>query len=187
MVGEEGSLFWGRGGKWQKKHWGNTCATSDSFIRLSIPYGWSLVSYALATRISEFRFFNFSALFWKVFRRILGNIMQLFGRYFEEFEDIFWKFGFCHFLGRYFALGRLSAFSWQIFGTYLERKKKLADFRNLVFVSLLKFETNFGGKLDENQPKKCRKVEKSEFGFMCSQCIIVGKILFMLLRWLHIL
>ena len=57
--------------------------------------------------------------------------------------------------GRYFALGRLSAFSWQSFGTYLERKKKLADFSNLVFVFLLKFETNFGGKLDENQPKKC--------------------------------
>ena len=59
------------------------------------------------------------------------------------------------FFGRYFALGRLSAFSWQIFGTYLERKKELADFWNLVFVFLLKFETNFGGKFDENQPKKC--------------------------------
>ena len=78
------------------------------------------------------------------------------------------------FFGRYFALGRLSAFSWQSFGTYLERKKELADFWNLVFVFLLKFETNFGGKLDENQPKKCRKVEKSEFGFTCSQCIMHG-------------
>ena len=67
------------------------------------------------------------------------------------------KFGFCHFFGRCFAPGRLSAFSWQIFGTYLERKKELADFCNLVFVFLLNFETNFGGKLDENQPKKVPK------------------------------
>jgi len=41
------------------------------------------------------------------------------------------------FFGIYFALGRLSAFSWQIFGTYLERKKELADFWNLVLVFLL--------------------------------------------------
>ena len=74
----------------------------------------------------------------------------------------------------YFALGRLSAFSWQSFGTYLERKKCLANFWIQFLVFLLNFGTNFVGKLDKNQPKKCRKVEKSDFleiGFSCSQCI----------------
>ena len=56
------------------------------------------------------------------------------------------------------------------FGTYLEIKKYLAELWNLVLVFLLNFGTIFGGKLDENQPKKCRKVKKSEFGFTCSQC-----------------
>ena len=53
----------------------------------------------------------------------------------------------------------------------MERKKYLADFWNLAFVFPLNFGTNFGGKLDKNQPKKCRKVEKSVFVFTCSQCI----------------
>ena len=75
---------------------------------------------ALATRISEFRFFDFSALFRQVFGRILTNIMQLFGRYFaRKYQEIL----LLSFFGRYFALGRLSAFSWPIFGTYLEIKE----------------------------------------------------------------
>ena len=59
------------------------------------------------------------------------------------------EFGFCNFFGRYFALCKLSAFSWQSYGTYFERKKELADFWNLVIVFLLNFETNFGGKRAE--------------------------------------
>ena len=51
--------------------------------------------------------------------------------------------------------GRLSAFFWQSFGKYLERKKYLVDFWILIFVFLLNFVTNFGEKLDKNLPKKC--------------------------------
>ena len=52
---------------------------------------------------------------------------------------------------------------WQSFGTFLERKKYLADFGNLVFLFLLNFGTNFGGKLKNNKTSSKSADEKSRY------------------------
>ena len=106
-----------------------------------------LVLYALATRKSEFRFFDFSAFFRYFFGRISVNFLQLFGRYFAKKNT--GNFGICHFLADNLHLVNFQHFFWQSFGTYLERKKYLADFWNLFFVFLLNFGTIFGGKSAE--------------------------------------
>ena len=119
----------------------------------------------LATRKPEFRFLDFSALFWKNFGQFSAVIWQIFC------PKNNWKLWYLSFFRQIICTWQTFSIFWQSFGTYLERKKYLADFWNLVFVFLLNFETNFGEKLDKNQPKKCRKGEKSEFGFTCSQCM----------------
>ena len=149
----------------------------------SLPDGVSPSALKVGSQSHIFLFYFLRVMHWlHVYPNSDSSTFRhFFGKFLEEFWQILCsyladilpentkKFGFCHFLADILHLGDFQHF----LGKSMERKKELADFGNLVFIFLLNFETKFVGKLDENQPKKCRKVEKSEFGFTCSQCIIL--------------
>ena len=88
---------------------------------------FSEVSYALATRKSEFRFLDFSALFRQFFGRILVNFQQLFGRFFAK---KYWKLWYLSFFWQIICTWQTFSIFQQSFSKHLERKKYLADFWN---------------------------------------------------------
>ena len=86
---------------------------------------------------------------------------------FGNLEISLLSFFFWQISGTLHTFRHFLAKSWQIFG----KKEEIGQLLKLVFVFLQNFGTNFGGTLEENQPKKCWKVNISEFGFTYCQCI----------------
>ena len=112
-------------------------------------------------------FWHFLEEFWAIIcRHFAKKVLEILA-FVVILADNLHLADFQHFLGKVLAHVWKERSIWQTFWIKF-------------FWFFSEFRTIFGEKLDKNWPKKCRKVEKLEFWFRCSQCIrpsrcMVGK------------